>query len=72
MTFEKDLAKVQALEPGQSCTVFWFEEGGGHVEREGDLLVLHEVPQYGGVEGDEFTFNLDQAAALVRLAHTWT
>lgn len=72
MDFAKDLAKVQALEPGQTCTVFWFEESGGEVERERNILILREVAQYGGDYVSEDTFTLDQAEDLVKLAYTWT
>ena len=72
MNFAKDLANVQSLAAGQACTVFWAEGGGGEVTREGDVLVLREVPQFGGSYMSEHTFALGEAEELVELAYTWT
>ena len=72
MSKETDIKKVASLSPGESCTVFWFDGGGGIVYRINDQLVIYSVPQYGGDESYEATFALSETEQLVDLAHTWT
>ena len=72
MTKDSDISKVRSLGHGQSCTIFWFEEGGGEVHRIWDTLLLFEIPQYGGEGRYEGSFNLDEIEKLVDIAYTWT
>lgn len=70
-TREKDIEKVKNLTMGKPCCVNWYDGGGGIVHLIGDKLFLYSIPQYGGEETLEGTFNLDEAEKLVDLAHTW-
>ncbi len=70
-TREQDIQTVQALAHGGTCTVFWFEDGGGEVHRIWDMLFLFEIPQYGGEGIFAGAFTLDDVEKLVDLARTW-
>lgn len=72
-TKEKDIETVKSLGPfGESCTVFWSEEGGGEVYRIWDMLFLFSIPHYGGEGQFEGSFHIHDVEQLVDLAHTWT
>ena len=71
-TKDQDIAAIQSLMPGQHCTVFWMEEGGGEVHRIWDTLILFSIPQYGGQGAFEGVFQLSETQKLVDLAWTWT
>ena len=70
-----DLEKVKALKYGEnnkSCTVFWFEDGGGLVYRVEDVYVLFYVPQYGGEPQYENTYSEHELNELIDKAWSWT
>ena len=67
-----DLLKVQSLRDGETCQINWHEDGGGEVTREGDILSLYEVPQFGGEPRFYTSCPLSDAPTLVLIAYSWT
>jgi len=69
---ERDLIRLRTLKMGQSSYINWSEGGGGEVHRVNDVLVLFEVPLYGGNPQYTETYHIKEIHTLLDLAYTWT
>lgn len=70
MNRQSDHAKLINLQDGQQCTIFWSEEQGGIVHRNGKLYHLYEA-SWGG-EHLAGIYTQDQFNALLDEAYSWT
>jgi len=64
--------KIKNLKKDQECTVNWFDGGGGLIRREGSLLNLYEVPQYGGMKIFYDSFKDSEIDEIIKICETWT
>ena len=69
---DQDLKDVQNLKDGETCYVFFFEEGGGEVTKVNNMLILFEIPQYGGIPQYAASYHERDAGELVSEVYTWT
>jgi hypothetical protein len=69
-----DRDDVKSLPHNGNCTVNWFEEGGGDVYRLWDVLILFEVPQYGGKPSYVGTYPFSDQGIddLLAITNRWT
>lgn len=72
MSKDKDTRKVESLTMGESCTVNWFEEGGGLIFNCHGVYVLFQVTAYGTNEYYEETYMPDNISEMIDKAHSWT
>ena len=72
-TIEQAIDNVKSLKDGESCTVNWFSEGGGHIERIKNEYVLSEVQLYGtGSVVDCRKYKFNEIEEMVNIAYSWT
>jgi hypothetical protein len=69
---ERDLEKLKALKSGETCTINWFEEGGGEVYKVLDVYVMFYVPHYGGKPYHDRTYLERDLQDLIDTAYSWT
>lgn len=73
MCREIDRVALQNLQNGESCNVFWSEDGGGVVLRLLDEYTLYHAPRYGVRDAYHVgSFSIDQIDELLDMAYSWT
>lgn len=66
------IGKIEALRDGERCYFNMFQEGGAVCYKCNGMLLLFEIPLYGGVEQYEATYFESQISDLVDNAFNWT
>ena len=63
--------EIEKLNDGEYCCFNMFEEGGAVCYKCNGMLLLFEIPQYGGEERYSGTYFENQLNALIEEAFSW-
>ena len=71
-TPEDATKEVDALKDGQHCYINMFQDGGASIYRCNGMLLIFEIPLYGGKEQYMETAHHTESKRLVDMAFSWT
>ena len=70
LDINEDIKQVKALKDGEKAYIYWFDEQGGKIVRDGDIYKLYEVTWM-----NEFYFDkggYEDIERLVNIAYSWS